>query len=259
MSTEDLDALAEMERADMGILELEERVEKLEKRNKTLRNLYNGQSTHVEELAKKLQAADAKVAALRAENRHLKWALTAIKIYTENITKGRLTGIEPKRLKGMTPRGAWGKGWYDAAKPIFKIARYGLDASKPKPSLMKAEIDAIDHRIAAQSEAPPKEPEDFGDICAKKGKHEEYLRADGSVFCRQCGVEIKAPEGEQLIITGDRDFDGRIQKRVNELTVCQASRGDGECHHALCPQARDGEPAATGRPCPLPHWMEGAA
>ena len=48
-------------------------------------------------------------------------------------------------------------------------------------------------------------------------------------------------------------------KGTSELTVCQASRGDGECHHALCPQARDGEPAATGRPCPLPHWMESAS
>lgn len=34
------------------------------------------------------------------------------------------------------------------------------------------------------------------------------------------------------------------------LTRCAAGR-DGECGHAQCPQLRDGEPAATGRHCPL--------
>jgi hypothetical protein len=31
---------------------------------------------------------------------------------------------------------------------------------------------------------------------------------------------------------------------------------DGECTWARCPQHRDGEPAATRRHCPLPHWTE---
>lgn len=31
---------------------------------------------------------------------------------------------------------------------------------------------------------------------------------------------------------------------------CHAAR-DGECHWAVCPQLRDGEPVATGRHCPL--------
>lgn len=34
------------------------------------------------------------------------------------------------------------------------------------------------------------------------------------------------------------------------LTRCAAGR-DGECAHAQCPQLRDGEPAKTGRHCPL--------
>ena len=33
--------------------------------------------------------------------------------------------------------------------------------------------------------------------------------------------------------------------------ICHAHR-DGECHWEQCPQLRDGEPAATGRSCPLP-------
>lgn len=34
------------------------------------------------------------------------------------------------------------------------------------------------------------------------------------------------------------------------LTRCAAGR-DGECGHAQCPQLRDGEPAKSGRHCPL--------
>jgi hypothetical protein len=35
-----------------------------------------------------------------------------------------------------------------------------------------------------------------------------------------------------------------------EAPRCHAGR-DGDCNWALCPQDRDGEPAATGRHCPL--------
>jgi hypothetical protein len=39
------------------------------------------------------------------------------------------------------------------------------------------------------------------------------------------------------------------------LTRCAASR-DGECAHAQCPQLRDGEPAKTGRHCPIDNCGE---
>jgi hypothetical protein len=39
---------------------------------------------------------------------------------------------------------------------------------------------------------------------------------------------------------------------VKPLTSCQADK-DGECDHPLCPQNFDGEPAKSGRGCPLPH------
>jgi hypothetical protein len=39
-------------------------------------------------------------------------------------------------------------------------------------------------------------------------------------------------------------------KDVAPLTHCAAGR-DGECGHAQCPQLRDGEPAKSGRHCPL--------
>jgi len=40
------------------------------------------------------------------------------------------------------------------------------------------------------------------------------------------------------------------------LTRCQ-SDGDGDCTHGKCPQSRDGEPAATGRHCPLDTRSDG--
>ncbi|MBK8189037.1 MAG: hypothetical protein IPK79_01125 [Vampirovibrionales bacterium] len=33
---------------------------------------------------------------------------------------------------------------------------------------------------------------------------------------------------------------------------CRAARSDGECIHPDCPQLLDGEPARSGRSCPLP-------
>ncbi len=36
-------------------------------------------------------------------------------------------------------------------------------------------------------------------------------------------------------------------------SACHASRGDGECNWARCPQIQEGEPAKTGRHCPLDH------
>lgn len=39
----------------------------------------------------------------------------------------------------------------------------------------------------------------------------------------------------------------RLTKSLNR---CQ-SNSDGDCEHEQCPQILDGEPAATGRSCPL--------
>jgi hypothetical protein len=36
---------------------------------------------------------------------------------------------------------------------------------------------------------------------------------------------------------------------------CHADR-DGDCNHPNCPQLRDGEPAKTGRHCPIDTWHE---
>lgn len=47
------------------------------------------------------------------------------------------------------------------------------------------------------------------------------------------------------------------QPKCPALARCAANR-DGECGHAECPQLRDGEPAKSGRHCPLDHDQEEA-
>lgn len=39
-------------------------------------------------------------------------------------------------------------------------------------------------------------------------------------------------------------------EQERRITNCQAG-GDGDCKWSACPQLRDGEPAASGRHCPL--------
>ena len=47
-------------------------------------------------------------------------------------------------------------------------------------------------------------------------------------------------------------FEGMAHRKTPEPpTVCQASRGDGECFDPLCPQILDGEPEKSGRHCPI--------
>jgi hypothetical protein len=48
-------------------------------------------------------------------------------------------------------------------------------------------------------------------------------------------------EGEPIIL---------LAQAIGE-PYCHASRGDGECTWAGCPQMRDGEPLHSGRHCPL--------
>jgi len=42
---------------------------------------------------------------------------------------------------------------------------------------------------------------------------------------------------------------------TKQLTRCAADQ-DGDCSHAQCPQLRDGEPAKSGRHCPLDTYTE---
>ena len=46
-----------------------------------------------------------------------------------------------------------------------------------------------------------------------------------------------------------------LEHPLGASPMCQ-SNGDGECDWELCPQQRDGEPAKSGRSCPLFPWDE---
>lgn len=79
------------------------------------------------------------------------------------------------------------------------------------------------------------------------------LRDAKEAECPNCGYE-----GEMVPVpAGRRDAEAEAQQAVTEsgrvaaVEICHVHK-DGECHWEQCPQLRDGEPAATGRSCPLP-------
>lgn len=46
------------------------------------------------------------------------------------------------------------------------------------------------------------------------------------------------------------------RERYEDRERCKAARSDGECEWSECPQLRDGEPAKTGRHCPIDTWVD---
>lgn len=44
---------------------------------------------------------------------------------------------------------------------------------------------------------------------------------------------------------------GKNAEEPRRVNFCRASLGDGECFWEGCPQIHDGEPAKSGRHCPL--------
>lgn len=45
------------------------------------------------------------------------------------------------------------------------------------------------------------------------------------------------------------------RERYEDRERCHAQK-DGDCEHEGCPQLRDGEPAKTGRHCPIDTWVD---
>jgi hypothetical protein len=54
----------------------------------------------------------------------------------------------------------------------------------------------------------------------------------------------KANESREIVAA-------RLQRLERPLSGRCAAGSDGECSHSQCPQLRDGEPAKSGRHCPL--------
>ena len=66
-------------------------------------------------------------------------------------------------------------------------------------------------------------------------------------------IESRSQSGVSFRVTPalrNTTSDAWIDADWFEVERCHADR-DGDCKHATCPQLRDGEPAATGRHCPL--------
>lgn len=110
-------------------------------------------------------------------------------------------------------------------------------------------------------------------------RHSDRWRYQGVRCSGSCGGSytleaIDQAEGPKVTVAGSdvarKDDAGRSRRAVPQIgsqplvrgmeaqlhlsrrmvTYCQAD-DDGHCVHKLCPQVRDGEPAGTGRHCPL--------
>lgn len=79
-----------------------------------------------------------------------------------------------------------------------------------------------------------------GDIIPRS-EQEVALAEDGERF-------REAREGKAQTIAN--------RERYEDRERCKAARSDGECWWAECPQLRDGEPAKTGRHCPIDTWPD---
>lgn len=81
-------------------------------------------------------------------------------------------------------------------------------------------------------------------------EHEAYWRADGAGYTAD-GLEAGVYDfADAFAHTRHCDPEKRISFRLI-VTRCQADQ-DGECQRPGCPQLEDGEPAKSGRFCPLP-------
>lgn len=71
------------------------------------------------------------------------------------------------------------------------------------------------------------------------------VEAAHGVGVRASAVPLTEAQRDGLTVKRDVSIGG-----VAALKLCASTR-DGDCEHANCPQFRDGEPAKTGRHCPL--------
>lgn len=206
-----------------------------------------------------ISAIEAKAASLfdaiaHGDDEHRKWLKQAIEDHFAGrpVERPRGSGNLERAEAAEADRDAWrakAEGLEAACKPTLSEESWAIlaefaeyceandDEEGPGLSFLIDREKSIRKALAAQPEAiSPTDPAVLQDSLDVLGPS-----ADGAVerdlAAQPAPQEPKCPES-------------------GKLTVCQASRGDGECHHSLCPQERDGEPAKTGRSCPLPHWME---
>ena len=78
------------------------------------------------------------------------------------------------------------------------------------------------------------------------GRLDDVGYGGGPAAGELCGMQ-------QLLAKLDELEGGKEPEIEIDVTRCQSGK-DGDCIWAKCPQTRDGEPAATGRSCPLYDW-----
>jgi hypothetical protein len=91
------------------------------------------------------------------------------------------------------------------------------------------------------------------ELVVEQKQHGKYF--GGSGFVSGPGFLVYAedlPVGAKLIVTARIELPPTPEQ---PLVRCAAAK-DGECFHSMCPQIRDGEPAKSGRHCPIDNWSD---
>lgn len=104
---------------------------------------------------------------------------------------------------------------------------------------------SIDHNSNCMSNALSAAQEIHIAMCLFPEGH----RAHGNLIAAMHSVLIVAEEARQEMI--DRPTrEARIKRMATPFLSCAAG-SDGECNDPRCPQNLEGEPAKSGRHCPL--------
>lgn len=106
-------------------------------------------------------------------------------------------------------------------------------------------IDSLREQLAAR--ATPADHSELGpyEFDVKLG---EQMYVDSSMQYRNGTVTL-------TIKRKPREKESKLIQVEPSLTRCAAA-SDGECFHSQCPQLKDGEPAKSGRHCPIDTWKD---
>ena len=133
-------------------------------------------------------------------------------------------------------------GWCEISslkERIEELEDYTKGCGKPV-NLLSAEGESIGVAVTA-----PPVGQAGGNGTPTCAKCRQPMRHDGGpdYSCDTCGTKHTVRAGEQM---------ARQQEpaEVPRWSGCHANR-DGDCNWTDCPQAHDGEPARSGRSCPL--------
>lgn len=95
------------------------------------------------------------------------------------------------------------------------------------------------------------------DALARRKMIDRLEKTHAKLLARESGPDLDVDQATaaQVASMAHQVHPSMALPSAPALPRCAAGK-DGECAHPHCPQVRDGEPAASGRHCPLDHAHE---